>query len=105
MQATATQPREIEKQQCVSANGKTYDIGQELTDINCSSRCQCKNGGVLTCEPLCMAIPKDSFCANQNIVHMPINLPDAEGRSCSCPLIMCGAQEVKEQVHDVNGTI
>lgn len=103
--ATTTQPRKIKKQQCVSSNGKIYAVGQEFTDINCSSRCQCKDGGVLTCTPLCIVLPEDSFCAKQNIVHMPIKLPDAEGRSCSCPLIMCEAHEVKEQVHmNINGT-
>jgi hypothetical protein len=103
--ATTTQPRKIKKQQCVSSNGKIYAVGQEFTDINCSSRCQCKGGGVLTCTPLCIVLPEDSFCAKQNIVHMPIKLPDAEGRSCSCPLIMCEAHEVKEQVHmNINGT-
>ena len=103
VQATATQPHK--KQQCVASNGKIHEIGQEFTDMNCSSRCRCNDGGLLTCKPLCMALSKDSFCANKNVVHLPVRLPDAEGRRCSCPLVMCGAQEVEEQVYDANGKI
>lgn len=88
----------IEK--CVSSSGKIYDVDQVFTDHNCSSRCQCQEGGVLKCRPLCLALPKVGLCAKQNIIHVPIKLPDAEEKSCSCPLVMCEAyKEVKEQLY------
>ena len=37
---------------------------------------------------MCLVRKKDK-CPNPKIVHTKVGVPDAEGRSCSCPSFIC----------------
>ena len=79
---------QLPKDQCIADSGKTYTIGSVFTDNNCTTRCECLDDGIISCQPMCLVRKKDK-CPNPKIVHTQVGVPDAEGRSCSCPSFIC----------------
>ncbi|XP_028407403.1 zonadhesin-like [Dendronephthya gigantea] len=79
----------LPKYQCTTSSGITFPIGSVFTDNNCASQCFCQNGGVISCNQLCYPVVPDNSCTNSKTVQIPTGLPDAQGKSCSCPSVTC----------------
>ncbi|CAB4029992.1 kielin chordin [Paramuricea clavata] len=88
IQVSTKQPV-LPKHSCTTPSGKIFNIGAVFSDNNCTSQCFCQNGGVISCHALCSPSVPDSSCTNHKTVQMPTGLPDAQGKSCSCPVVTC----------------
>ena len=82
-------PQRPNTTECITESGKTYSLGSVFTDNECTAKCKCLDDGIIACRPMCVFTKKDNSCPEQKIVYTPVGLPDAQGKSCSCPSFIC----------------
>ena len=71
-------------------DGREYSVGSRWVDNNCMEACNCNDGGMKVCKPLCA--PSNLMCpADQVKVSIKVSVP---GNSrCKCDRYKCIASK------------